>query len=419
MSLISLFALSQTYDESTHIEYWREVMLSANKAPPSKEETSGFWPHARLADFKGVGLSYEKFRSALSLELMAFLFEKRLSAESMATELPGLLDAANPIACLASLKRSYEDSVVVSGELLAQVGERLTRDSGAPLFKSQEQLPTTLNPIIFSDGTEARAAVAHKYFPGTHIVRCEKNQVSALMGQCNTNNWLTIVVPTNKPTLPETFIESIRRQTIGGFTLLTISSTPSQPSYEMLFGASCKGDDLAAEAIQIPVYDQGPYDAMNLGIKLCRTPWIYFMGDDDELYSQKTLQHLYEALQSAPETCEIVYGNVEMQGAGPGTYDKQVYGYEFDYDRLQRQTPCHQGIFYRTTALRRVSGYDLKYPICSDWHLNLRLWQLARPRFVDTIVAKFNRGGLSSKIIDSQFFAELPGVWDEFQNPAH
>jgi nucleoside-diphosphate-sugar epimerase len=53
------------------------------------------------------------------------------------------------------------------------------------------------------------------------------------------------------------------------------------------------------------------------------------------------------------------------------------------------------------------------WPTC----LHLRLWRLGSPRFVDTIVAKFNRGGLSSKIIDAQFFAELPDVWDAFQNP--
>ena len=222
------------------------------------------------------------------------------------------------------------------------------------------------------------------------------------------DSWLTIVIPTLRTADTQEAIASIVSQKgAGGLVILVISADQNRITREQV------SNDLVL--ITIPSFDTGPYDAMNLGLFLTQTPWVFFLGSDDQLASRDVLCDVRALTTELGAEVKIIYGNVEMQGAGNGTYDKQIYSYEFDYDRLRHQTPCHQSIFYATDSLKTINGYTLEFPVCADWHANIRLWRQCNPKFIDLVVAKFARGGISSQIYDDRFFSSLERLWLENQ----
>ena len=220
------------------------------------------------------------------------------------------------------------------------------------------------------------------------------------------DSWLTIVIPTLRTADTQEAIASIVSQKgAGGLVILVISADQNRITREQA------SNDVVL--ITIPSFDTGPYDAMNLGLFLTQTPWVFFLGSDDQLASGDVLGDVRVLTTELGAEVKIIYGNVEMQGAGNGTYDKQIYSYEFDYDRLRHQTPCHQSIFYTTDSLKTINGYTLEFPVCADWHANIRLWRQCNPKFIDVVVAKFARGGISSQIYDDRFFSSLESLWLE------
>ena len=258
-------------------------------------------------------------------------------------------------------------------------------------------LPTVLAGTrdLFSDSVVQR-------FDGAHKVACNASEFAASIERLNPEHWLTIVVPCLREDLAERVMPSIDCQTQLGVTVIFLNADGN--ILRMSEHGTAEKIDSHITKLFIPTHDSGPYDAMNFGLLLSITPWIYFMGSDDELASPSTLSEIKRAIDDSVTDEKVIYGNVEMRGEGHGTYDQQIYGYEFDYDRLKSQTPCHQSIFYRTSALKQIGGFDLTYRVCADWHANLRLWWQAKPLFIDVVVAKFARGGISSTQYDSVFF---------------
>jgi hypothetical protein len=75
----------------------------------------------------------------------------------------------------------------------------------------------------------------------------------------------------------------------------------------------------------------------------------------------------------------------------------QIYDGEFTIERLLEQNICHQAIFYRTEIFYKLGNYDLNYPVCADWELNLRFFARANPRYLERTIASFYGGGISSE----------------------
>jgi len=168
---------------------------------------------------------------------------------------------------------------------------------------------------------------------------------------------------------------------------------------------------LSSHVRQLEAYDSGAYDAMNLGLALASAPWIYFLGSSDTLFSRGTLMTVARSIMASATTTHPIYGKVNMIGEGPGTYDGQIWGEFFNYDRLRVNNICHQSVFYKTEVLKDIGGYDPQYPICADWNANLQLWNRATPVFMNTVVANFQRGGLSTHSEDAAFNSGRDEIW--------
>lgn len=163
------------------------------------------------------------------------------------------------------------------------------------------------------------------------------------------------------------------------------------------------GHDLPLTLFSSP--DAGAYDAMNKGIALTRGEWLYFMGADDRPYDSRVFEEVAEILSTTP--ADFVHGDVVLKGDG------RRLGGKMTLDLLLFENNiCHQAVFYRRRLIERVGGYSLRYPIWSDWDLNLRCFKTpgVGVEWVDRVIAVFNDlGGLSSKE-DPIFRTELPAT---------
>lgn len=161
--------------------------------------------------------------------------------------------------------------------------------------------------------------------------------------------------------------------------------------------------------IRISVFsekDSSVYDAMNKGINNSSGQWLYFIGTDDTLYNNQTLQNISSAIVSMSKVPDMLYGNVLMK------YTKEEYGEKFDLDRLLFEgNICHQAIFYKKELFTRLGLYNEKYKILADWDFNIRCFKnpSLTIQYINETIAVYNdKDGLSSKKYDYEFLREIP-----------
>lgn len=230
-----------------------------------------------------------------------------------------------------------------------------------------------------------------------------------------TTDWLTIVIPCIDTEQLHHAIDSIRRQSLADTTkVIVIDGRPDiSPDDILTFELAEPSRVLDLKVFR--VFDDSPYSAMNLGLSQAATEWIYFMGVDDTLADPFVLEDVKEKIDAIPSSCQMLYGDVRMVGAGPGTYHGEVYAGAFDYKRLKKQNICHQSIFYRAEHLVALGGFNPEYRVNADWAMNICNWQRANPQYYGRIIANFQRGGLSSRVFDQDFFDVLDKLWDSNQ----
>lgn len=213
--------------------------------------------------------------------------------------------------------------------------------------------------------------------------------------------FFSIIIPSfNAENTILTALESILQQTFKNFEIRIVDGLSTDKTLEIIRGI----DD--NRIIVHSDKDKGIYDAMNKGIHYAQGEWLYFIGSDDYLYNKDVLQTLFQTLNKAKN--HVLYGNVLIKGNTGWATDGQVYNGEYSFQKLLKSNICHQSMFYRRSfILKNQLEYDLKYPISSDWDFNIACRLLSKFTFINTIVAVFNAGGISSgKSISEPFLEE-------------
>ncbi len=206
---------------------------------------------------------------------------------------------------------------------------------------------------------------------------------------------ISIIIPTkNSEIYIANCLSSILSQTVQNYEIIILDSKSTDQTLSV-------AQSFNDERIKIYVEtDYGIYDGMNKGLKVANGKWLYFLGSDDELFDTYVLERISGVLINS--TNKIVYGNVIINGDAGWAKDGEIYDGKFDLKKILKKNICHQAIFYRDSVFNNMS-YNIKYKICADYDLNLRLFSKYVFEFQDIIIAKFKGGGKSAIAQDLHF----------------
>jgi glycosyltransferase involved in cell wall biosynthesis len=212
----------------------------------------------------------------------------------------------------------------------------------------------------------------------------------------------SIIVPTfNAGAHLPACLDSIVRQTCGDFEVVLVDGGSTDETLEV---ANSFASELGARLVIHSGPDQGAYDAMNRGIGMAKGAWLLFLGADDTLYEADTLARV-AAFIGEHEQSDLVYGDVLLRSTS-----SRCAG-AFDLDRLLFDTNMnHQSIFYRREVFDGIGPYNLRYPVCADWDLNIRCFSNPAlvTRYMDMVVARYNDMTGLSMSKDKEFMKRLP-----------
>jgi glycosyltransferase involved in cell wall biosynthesis len=156
-------------------------------------------------------------------------------------------------------------------------------------------------------------------------------------------------------------LASIREQPFKDLEILVIDGGSTDDTIEILKGMN----DPRLSWTSGP--DAGIYDAMNKGIRMAKGRWCYFLGADDRL-----LPGFSELAARLKDENAVYYGNSEPYYGDSGETPLLLTG-KFSKYRLAKHCMNHQAIIYPTKAFSKYQ-YELRYKVCADYALNIRLW---------------------------------------------
>jgi len=215
---------------------------------------------------------------------------------------------------------------------------------------------------------------------------------------------ISIVIPTyNSESVISHAVASVLNQTYSDFEILIIDGLSEDSTIKIVNNFNDRRVRVYAEK------DNGIYDAMNKGIIRAKGKWIYFLGSDDLLFDDFTLQKASENLNNTE--AKLVYGNVLISGDSIWAKDGQLYNGIFTVDDLLDNNICHQAIFYNTNILK-AELYNTLYTVCADWDLNMRFFSNYPVRYIEQTIAIFSSNGTSSfsqedKFIDNDILENI------------
>ncbi|MEN5087715.1 glycosyltransferase family 2 protein [Sphingobacterium faecium] len=161
--------------------------------------------------------------------------------------------------------------------------------------------------------------------------------------------------------------------------------------------------------------DKGVYDAMNKAVSRSKGKWLYFLGSDDSLFSNKIFDIISASLRDS--LSEVLYGDVKLLGNdgvivgdSNGIYRGFTPAWELIFDNI-----CHQAIFYKSNIFKEDRfRYELKYNVQADHVLNIKLASLYSFQYVPVVIANFQHGGMSTQLMDSYFSQDIGKILLEY-----
>lgn len=210
----------------------------------------------------------------------------------------------------------------------------------------------------------------------------------------NTNPLISIVtVSFNSETTIRQTIQSVLNQTYVNIEYVIIDggSTDATMMIVQEYGEAFSKKNIAYKFLSEP--DKGIYDAMNKGIHLCEGKWIGIINSDD-YYETDALELVHNCICDSPDA-ELIYGNITLINE---LGVKSVAKPNNDLNILtQTMTIFHPTVFIKREIYMNFGLFDLKYKLCADWDLILRLY-LNRTNFqyVNGLISNFRAGGAGS-----------------------
>lgn len=147
--------------------------------------------------------------------------------------------------------------------------------------------------------------------------------------------------------------------------------------------------------------DKGIYDAWNKALDHATGGWIYFLGCDDYLWTDKVLGEISpHLLRAGSESIKLVYGQVarvtknrEICCIDGSCWEQTLRG--MVVDGICSFT--HQGMFHHRSLFDSYGKFDVSYRIAGDYELLIRAFKNGGDAFFieGLIVAGMQTGGIT------------------------
>ncbi len=145
--------------------------------------------------------------------------------------------------------------------------------------------------------------------------------------------------------------------------------------------------------------DKGLYDAMNKGWQLATGDYVGFLNADDFFADETCVEKIARRAQASK--ADIVFGDIQIVDPIDTDMVRRLYSAKDFHIELIEQgfAPPHPGQYIRRSLFEQYRGFDLQYPLASDFDLIARLLYVHKASFSHLAfpIIKMRHGGLSSK----------------------
>jgi len=147
---------------------------------------------------------------------------------------------------------------------------------------------------------------------------------------------------------------------------------------------------------------------MNKGISLSRGKWLYFLGSDDSLKDDTTLENIAIELQS---NFDVVSGKIQYLFTNSDSRQIKkrngIFSSKWSKKLWIKNTVHHQATFYKR-ELFDENQYNTNYKVLADYEINLRLFKnKKRVKTIPNIIAFCNSKGISKNYNWSLYKEEI------------
>ncbi|WP_310877412.1 glycosyltransferase family 2 protein [Priestia megaterium] len=198
---------------------------------------------------------------------------------------------------------------------------------------------------------------------------------------------VTIIVAVfNGEQVLERCINSVDEQTYKNKELIIIDGLSKDNTVNILKENSDKIDYWISEK------DNGITNAWNKALKKSTGDWILFLGADDLLYNENSLEKMLEHC-SRFSSYDLIYGKVALINEKLET--RKIIGERWNHNKFKTSMHIpHQGAFHSRT-LFADQCYDEKLKFTADYDLLLRKSKELKVKFIEEVVSKMQIGGVS------------------------
>ncbi len=134
--------------------------------------------------------------------------------------------------------------------------------------------------------------------------------------------------------------------------------------------------------------DNGIYNAMNKGKKLCKGDWVCFLNSGDVFFNKDVLKTTFSIVSKLKP--DFVYGDTSYYSLiDKFEYQEGKLVYENDF--IFKFPICHQSMFFSNNVLNKLNWYDEYFNVVADWDITIKIFE--DPKFsklyINTCISKF------------------------------
>lgn len=141
--------------------------------------------------------------------------------------------------------------------------------------------------------------------------------------------------------------------------------------------------------------DEGPYNAMNKGIKKAKGKYILFLNGGDYLVNKSVLKRASEFILRDKSEADIYYGDAKYSNGELVTFKKSKLSPDF----FLNKTISHQSSLIRKKLFSKYGDYNPRYKIVADFDFWIKtiVVHKVKTKYLPLIIAVFDLGGMSTK----------------------